>query len=186
MFGTGVDICFPKSNGKLYKQIRENGLLVSEYPFGEWGKASNFPERNRIIAGLSESCVVAEGAVKSGSLITAGLAAEQGRGVFALPGNINQPGSAGTNLLISEGVPPIDSMEHVLKILGLEGLPAESRSDLSEQEKALLRHVRGCGSSSKQYICETCSLGAQESSMLLTCLELKGLVRLEGGQVFIL
>ena len=186
VFGTGVDICFPKSNGKLYKQIRENGLLVSEYPFGEWGKASNFPERNRIIAGLSESCVVAEGAVKSGSLITAGLAAEQGRGVFALPGNINQPGSAGTNLLISEGVPPIDSMEHVLKILGLEGLPAEKRSDLSDQEKALLRHVRGCGSSSKQYICETCGLGAQESSMLLTCLELKGLVRLEGGQVFIL
>ena len=186
VFGTGVDICFPKSNGKLYKQIRENGLLVSEYPFGEWGKASNFPERNRIIAGLSESCVVAEGAVKSGSLITAGLAAEQGRGVFALPGNINQPGSAGTNLLISEGVPPIDSMEHVLKILGLEGLPAENRSDLSDQEKALLRHVRGCGSSSKQYICETCSLGAQESSMLLTCLELKGLVRLEGGQVFVL
>ena len=186
VFGTGVDICFPKSNGKLYKQIRENGLLVSEYPFGEWGKASNFPERNRIIAGLSESCVVAEGAVRSGSLITAGLAAEQGRGVFALPGNINQPGSAGTNLLISEGVPPIDSMEHVLKILGLEGLPAENRSDLSDQEKALLRHVRGCGSSSKQYICETCSLGAQESSMLLTCLELKGLVRLEGGQVFVL
>ena len=186
VFGTGVDVCFPKSNERLYAQIRAEGLLVSEYPFGERGYASNFPVRNRIISGLSESCVVAEGAVKSGSLITAGLAAEQGRGVFALPGNVNQPGSAGTNLLISEGVPPIYSMEHVLHILGLEGLPAEQRTDLSDQEKALMRHVVSCGSSSKQYICETCSLGAQEASMLLTCLELKGLVRLEGTQVFVL
>ena len=186
VFGTGVDICFPKSNAKLYEEIRKNGLLLSEYPFGEWGYASNFPERNRIISGLSESCVVAEGAVKSGSLITAGLAAEQDRGVFALPGNVNQPGSAGTNLLISEGVPPIYSLDHLLHILGLEGLPAEKREDLSEQEKALMRHIRSCGSSSKQYICETCSIGAQEASMLLTCLELKGLVRLEGSQVFIL
>ncbi|MBR5641204.1 MAG: DNA-processing protein DprA [Firmicutes bacterium] len=186
VFGTGVDVCFPKSNEKLYARIREEGLLVSEYPFGEWGHAAYFPVRNRIISGLSESCVVAEGAVKSGSLITAGLAAEQGRGVFALPGNVNQPGSAGTNLLLSEGVPPIYSMEHVLHILGLEGLPAEQRTDLSDHEKALVRHIRGCGSSSKQYIFETCSFGAQEASMLLTCLELKGLVRLEGTQVFLL
>ncbi|MBO4881782.1 MAG: DNA-processing protein DprA [Firmicutes bacterium] len=186
VFGTGVDICFPKSNARLYEEIRQKGLLLSEYPFGERGYAMNFPERNRIISGLSESCIVAEGAVKSGSLITAGLAAEQGRGVFALPGNVNQPGSAGTNLLISEGVPPIYSLDHLLHILGLEGLPAEQRTDLSEHEKALMRHILNCGSSSKQYICETCSIGAQEASMLLTCLELKGLVRLEGSQVFVL
>ena len=186
VFGTGIDVCFPKSNERLYAKIREEGLLVSEYPFGEQGHARYFPVRNRIISGLSESCVVAEGAVKSGSLITAGLAAEQGRGVFALPGNVNQPGSAGTNLLISEGVPPIYSMDHVLHILGLESLSAEQRTDLSDHEKELMRHVASCGSSSKQYICETCSLGAQEASMLLTCLELKGLVRLEGSQVFCL
>ena len=186
VFGTGVDVCFPKSNLRLYEEIRQKGLLLSEYPFGQWGYATNFPERNRIISGLSESCVVAEGAVKSGSLITAGLAAEQGHGVFALPGNVNQPGSSGTNLLISEGVPPIHSMDHVLHTLGLEGLPAENRADLSEQEKALMRHIRACGSSSKQHICETCSLGAQESSMLLTCLELKGLVRVDGSQVFVI
>ena len=186
VFGTGVDICFPKSNIRLYEEIRQKGLLLSEYPFGQWGYATNFPERNRIISGLSESCVVAEGAVKSGSMITAGLAAEQNRGVFALPGNVNQPGSAGTNLLISEGVTPIHAMDHLLHTLGLEGLPAETRTDLSEQEKALMRHIRSCGSSSKQLICETCSLGARESSMLLTSLELKGLVRLDGSQVFIL
>ena len=186
VFGTGVDICFPKSNARLYEEIRQKGLLLSEYPFGERGYASNFPERNRIISGLSESCIVAEGAIKSGSLITAGLAAEQDRGVYALPGNINQPGSAGTNLLISEGVPPIYSLDHLLHILGLEGLPTENRMDLSEHEKTLMRHIRSCGSSSKQYVCDTCSIGAQESSMLLTCLELKGLVRIEGSQVFVL
>lgn len=186
VFGTGVDVCFPKSNARLYEEIRERGLLLSEYPFGQWGYASNFPERNRIISGLSESCVVAEGAVKSGSLITAGLAAEQGRGVFALPGNVNQPGSAGTNLLISEGVPPIHSMEHVLHTLGLASQTFEQRGDLSEQETALMKHILACGSSSKQYICETSGLPASECSPLLTCLELKGLVRIEGGQVFAL
>ena len=123
---------------------------------------------------------------KSGSLITAGLAAEQNRGVFALPGNVNQPGSAGTNLLIAEGVPPIYSMDHLLHTLGLEGLPAEKRTDLSVREKELMRHVLSCGSSSKQYICETCGFGAAECSALLTCLELKGLLRLEGSQVYVL
>ena len=186
VFGTGVDICFPKSNGKLYEEIRRKGLMISEYPFGQRGYASNFPERNRIISGISESCVVAEGAVRSGSLITAGLAAEQNRGVFSLPGNVNQPGSAGTNLLISEGVPPIYSMEHLLLTLGLERLPAEKRDDLSDREKELMRHVRGCGSSSKQYICETFAHGAVECAALLTCLELKGLLRLEGSQVYVL
>lgn len=186
VFGTGVDVCFPKSNLRLYEEIRQNGLLLSEYPFGQRGYATNFPERNRIISGLSESCIVAEGAVRSGSLITAGLAAEQGRGVFALPGNVNQPGSAGTNLLIAEGVTPIHSFDHLLSTLGLEALAVETRTDLSDQEKELFRHIRSCGSSSRQYICETCRLGAQESAMLLTCLELKGLVRLDGAQVFVL
>ncbi len=186
VFGTGVDVCFPKSNADLYREIREKGLLLSEYPFGQWGYASNFPERNRIIAGLSESCIVAEGAVKSGSLITAGLAAEQGRNVFALPGNINQPGSAGTNLLLSEGVPPIVSMEDLLHTLGLAGLQARERTDLSGEEKRLMKWVSTCGSSSRQYVCEGSGLPFSEANALLVCLELKGLVRLEGNQVFIL
>ena len=186
VFGTGVDVCFPKSNLHLYEEIREKGLLLSEYTFGESGYAYNFPERNRIISGLSESCIVAEGAVKSGSLITAGLAAEQGRNVFALPGNINQPGSAGTNLLISEGVPPIYSMEHLLQTLGLSTLDVQQRTDLSSQEKRLMTHIASCGSSSKQFILDSCGLPFAESSPLLTCLELKGLVRLEGSQVYVL
>ena len=186
VFGTGVDVCFPKSNIHLYSEIREKGLLLSEYPFGENGYAYNFPERNRIISGLSESVIVAEGAIKSGSLITAGLAAEQGRNVFALPGNINQPGSAGTNLLISEGVPPINSMDHLLQTLGLTALAADLRTDLSDEEKQLMRHICTCGSSSKQHIQETCGIPFSQSAPLLSCLELKGLVRLEGSQVFVL
>ena len=186
VFGTGVDVCFPRSNLRLYEEIREKGLLLSEYTFGEGGYAYNFPERNRIISGLSESCIVAEGAIKSGSLITAGLAAEQGRNVFALPGNINQPGSAGTNLLISEGVTPINSMEHLLQTLGIAALGFAQRTDLSGQERKLMSHIASCGSSSKQYILESCGLPFAESAPLLTCLELKGLVRLEGSQVYVL
>lgn len=186
VFGTGVDVCFPRSNIHLYSEIREKGLLLSEYCFGEGGYAYNFPERNRIISGLSESCIVAEGAVKSGSLITAGLAAEQGRNVFALPGNINQPGSAGTNLLISEGVPPINSMEHLLQTLGIASATLEHRADLSPQEKQLMRFIAACGSSSRQFILENCGLPFGQSGPLLTCLELKGLVKLEGSQVFTL
>ncbi len=186
VLGTGADICFPKSNIHLYAEIREKGLLLSEYAFGENGYAYHFPERNRIISGLSESVIVAEGTIKSGSLITAGLAAEQGRNVFALPGNINQPGSAGTNLLISEGVPPINSMEHLLQTLGLAAQAADRRPDLSEQEKQLMRHITSCGSSSRQHILETCGLPFAQGAPLLSCLELKGLVRLEGSQVFAL
>ena len=186
VLGCGVDVCYPADNSRLYRRIRNEGLLLSEYAFGEGGYAFNFPERNRIISGLSESCIVAEGAVKSGSLITAGLAAEQGRNVFALPGNINQPGSAGTNLLISEGVPPIHSMEQLLPLLGLSALAAQQRGDLSEQEKRLMGHIASCGSSSRQFILESFGLPFSESSPLLTCLELKGLVRLEGGQVYTL
>ena len=106
--------------------------------------------------------------------------------MFALPGNINQPGSAGTNLLISEGVPPINSMEHLLQTLGLASLDAQQRTDLSDQEKRLMAHIASCGSSSKQFILESCGLPFAESSPLLTCLELKGLVRMEGAQVYVL
>ena len=186
VFGTGVDVCFPRSNARLYAEIRDKGLLLSEYPFGESGRAYHFPERNRIISGLSESCIVAEGAVKSGSLITAGLAAEQGRAVYALPGNINQAGSAGTNLLISEGVPPICSMDQLLPLLGLSALKAQQRTDLSEREKQLMLHIASCGSTSKESICESCGFSAQECASLLICLELKGLLRTDGGQVFLL
>ncbi|MCR4804761.1 MAG: DNA-processing protein DprA [Clostridia bacterium] len=185
VFGTGLDVCFPKSNQGLCGRIAEKGLLLSEYAFEESGRPEYFPVRNRIISGLSESCVVAEGAVRSGSLITAGLAAEQGRNVFALPGNINQPGSAGTNLLISEGVPPITSLGGLIELLGLQDAADEVKAGLSEAESGLLNYVRSCGSTSREYILAGCGMPAADASSLLICLELKGLLKLSGTQVYV-
>lgn len=103
ILGTGLDIVYPRQNIGLSRAIGQQGLLVSELPMGTGPKASHFPRRNRIIAALSLGVVVIEAAKRSGSLITARLAAELGREVFALPGPINNPNSIGCHLLIQQG-----------------------------------------------------------------------------------
>ena len=142
VLGTGIDICFPKSNLDLYRRIAEDGLILSEYPPGQVGNRWMFPERNRIISGLAKSVVVVEGTLKSGSMITAGLALEQGRDVFAVPGNINQPGSAGVNKLIADGAFPILDMDSAAQTLGLSGTKKLRRVEaLSEEEKLVLAAI---------------------------------------------
>lgn len=184
VLGTGADVCFPNSNTALYEQIAKEGLIVSEYPLGSPGYPSNFPQRNRIISGLSRDCIVVEGAVKSGSLITAGLAAEQDRNVFAVPGNINQPGSAGTNLLISEGVPPITSMNSVLNLLNIDFKSAAERVSLSPEERRLYNFIIQDGSASREFILAKTDLDASRGSALLSALEIKGLIRQEGSRIY--
>ena len=103
VFGTAIDICYPKENVQLMRDILQNGCLISEYPPGAPANRSNFPRRNRIMSGLSLGTVVAEAPVKSGSLITAEFAAEQGRDVFAVPGSIRAKDSEGANRLIQSG-----------------------------------------------------------------------------------
>ena len=103
VLGCGVDVIYPPSNKTLYQKIAENGTIISEYPPGTRPYGSNFPVRNRIISGLSLGVVVVEAPEKSGALITAGLALEQGRDVFAVPGNIDAFESAGSNRLIRDG-----------------------------------------------------------------------------------
>ena len=185
VLGTGVDVCFPLSNAELYEQILEQGLVISEYPMGSPGYPANFPERNRIISGLSRDCIIVEGALKSGSMITAGLAAEQGRNVFAVPGNINQPGSAGTNLLISEGVPPITSMNSLLKTLDVGMDSASIGVNLSPQEKELYDFILRDGSASREFILSKQKMAPSEAAALLSALELKGLIRQEGSLVYL-
>ena len=142
VLGTGIDICFPKSNLSLYRRIAEDGLILSEYPPGLMGSRWMFPERNRIISGLAKSVVVVEGTLKSGSMITAKLALEQGRDVYAVPGNINQPGSAGVNKLISDGACPILDMDSAARTLGLTGARRLRRIEaLSDEEKIVLAAV---------------------------------------------
>src|SRR3989338_1798160 len=120
VLGSGVDLIYPPENQKLAEKIVQNGALVSEFPLGFPSVPSNFPARNRIIAGLSLGVVVTEAAVDSGSLITAGQAAEQGREVFAVPGPITSRMSEGVNKLIKEGVHPATEAADILEILDIE------------------------------------------------------------------
>jgi DNA processing protein len=117
--GTGLDRVYPRQHLKLAHRIARDGLLVSEYPLGTPPLAPNFPKRNRIIAALSLGTVVVEAALKSGSLITAGQAAEQGKEVFAIPGSIHSPQSRGCHALLKQGAKLVETAEDVLEELPL-------------------------------------------------------------------
>lgn len=119
VLGCGVDIIYPPENRKLYERILESGAVISEYPPGTFPESSNFPPRNRIISGLSQATVVVEAGETSGALITASFAANQGREVFAVPGNILAPQSMGCNRLIRDGARILLNPNDVLEMLNL-------------------------------------------------------------------
>ena len=128
--GTGLDRVYPRKNLDLAHRIAAHGLIVSEYPLGTPPLPGNFPKRNRIISGLSQGTLVVEAALASGSLITARLAAEQGREVFAIPGSIHAPQSRGCHALIRQGAKLVESAQDVLEELKIPattvpGLPQE-------------------------------------------------------------
>ncbi|MBN2285330.1 MAG: DNA-processing protein DprA [Tissierellales bacterium] len=115
VLGSGADVAYPKRNNRLYEQIAESGAVISEFPLGTIPQPFHFPLRNRIISGLSDAILVIEAGEKSGSLITATYALEQGREVFAVPGNIDSIFSKGTNRLIREGAKITTSIDDILE-----------------------------------------------------------------------
>ena len=113
--GTGLDIVYPARHRDLAHKIAERGLIVSEFSLGTPSKAQNFPRRNRLISGLSLGCLVVEANIESGSLITARLAAEQGREIFAIPGSIHSPVTKGCHQLIKQGAKLVESVQDILE-----------------------------------------------------------------------
>lgn len=114
VLGTGVDVIYPKEKKELYNNLVKNGLILSEYPFHTQPQASNFPRRNRIVSGLSKGVLVVEASIKSGSIITANMALEQGRDVYAVPGAPYDGRASGCNKLIKDGAVLVDSVDDIL------------------------------------------------------------------------
>lgn len=188
VLGCGVDQIYPAENRRLAEKIIHQGALISDYPPGTPPEASNFPPRNRIISGLSQAVVVVEAGKKSGALITAQFAAEQGKEVFAVPGNINAPQSMGPNRLVRDGAIPLLSPQDLLESLNLDRVPAyqEARSSIpADPQEARLLETLGSEPVHVDEITYRTGLPIEEISARLTMMELKGLVRQVGNMNYI-
>jgi DNA processing protein len=192
--GTGPDRIYPAQHRALAHRIAEQGLLVSEFPTGTPPLPANFPRRNRILAGLALGTLVVEAALKSGSLITARLAAEAGREVFAIPGSIHNPLARGCHALIRSGAKLVESGDDVLEELApLVRLPtaaprAESTdtaaSQALEHDHQAVLEAMGHDPVTTDQLVERTGFSAAEVSSILLLLELQGHVSSDAGGVF--
>lgn len=188
VLGNGVDRIYPPENRSLGAQIIENGALLSNYPPGTPPESSNFPPRNRIISGLCRAVVIVEAGKRSGALITAQYAAEQGRDVFAVPGNINAAQSIGSNRLIRDGAFPLLSPVDILDVLNLSQVSEfhEARRTMPvDPQEDLLLNVIGTQPMHIDEITHLADLPADQVAASLTMMELKGLVRQVGRMNYI-
>jgi DNA processing protein len=182
VIGTGLDIIYPPRNKDIALRLAKEGAIVSEFPLGTPPVAGNFPRRNRIISGLSRGCLVVEATLKSGSLITAKLAGEQGREVFAIPGSIHSPFSKGCHALIKQGVKLAESAADILEELHWQS-PTKEEPEATVIENAdRLLAAMGFDPIGIDALAVRSHLRAEEVSARLLTLELDGKVAsLPGG-----
>lgn len=182
----GPDICYPPSNKKLYEKICQTGLVVSEYPPGTKAMPWQFPRRNRIISALSEAVTVVEAASSSGAIITAVAAAEQGREVLAVPGNINSPFSMGTNKLIADGATVVTVPEDILRIMGIvPAIKKEELATMGREELEIFEILQEKGEMTIDALCLELDKEPFALNGLVAVMEMKGLVSYELGKIFI-
>lgn len=190
VIGTGIDRVYPASNKKLAHLITGNGCIISEFPLGTVAAAGNFPRRNRLIAGLGQACLVVEAAPASGSLITARLAGELGRDIFAIPGSIHAPQYKGCHALIKQGAKLVECAQDILEELGPQSLAATppnaalpGATTETRPEHARLLQALGHEAATLDQLISRSGLTADVLLAMLTELSLDGLVtNLPGGR----
>lgn len=192
--GTGLDRVYPSVNAKLAQRIAREGALISEFPIGTKPLSQNFPRRNRIISGLSVGLLVVEAAPQSGSLISARMAMEQGREVFAIPGSIHNPLARGCHALIRQGAKLVETAADILEELAPQisintAIPKsaltikETVAEISDEQSHLL-DIMGYEAISVDDMVERSGLTAEEVSSMLLLLELQGLIEASPGGLY--
>lgn len=187
VLGSGVDVIYPAEHRRLVERILESGAVISEQPPGAKPDAPNFPARNRIISGMSLAVVVVEAPIRSGALITANFAADQGREVFVVPGNVGNATSAGTNQLLRDGARIVRDGADILEDLGIGASPP---AQLSLQlpasiEEALVLRCLGGEPLHIDEIADSANLSSREVAEILLMMELKGMARNCGAQYYV-
>ncbi len=191
VLGSGIDVVYPRENYQLYEQICSRGLVISEFPPGTNPEPGHFPMRNRIISGLSRGIIVVEARIKSGALITADFALEQGKDVFAIPGPINSPASAGTNNLIKQGAILVTGIMDIIQ----EYHDLEARLDsvdvkqeellLLDKEESVIIESMSCEPCHFDRLLNITGFDIGQLSSLLLNLELRGIVQSLPGNYYV-
>lgn len=187
VLGSGVDVIYPPENRRLFERIAENGAVVSEYPLGTRPNSYNFPPRNRIISGISLGVLVVEASPKSGSLITARLALDQGRDVYAVPGNVYSYKAKGTHALLKSGAKLVDNARDILEGLNITLEPLKEKKDLIQGLSYELLEVYDFFQDEPIHIDNIIlktGLSSGRVSALLLDLELSGILKQLPGKMF--